>query len=362
MTEPNAKRARIEPPPPSPLDAAIDVALRSLDRHGYAVVEDVVPADECAAAAAGVRAFLAAAGVAVDDPALRVSAWPNSRGIVQHLEAGHADAVWRVRTQPGVARIFERIWGTNDLLVSFDGFCWMPPSYRDNGRQWLHTDQSFHAKKRGRRCIQAYVNLVTSHDERSGSLVVVPGSHELHTAFGQTHRAAATNTADWCGGAPPPTHLTARCRYKMSDAELECYRAAGCGPAVRVHGGVGSVVLWDSRTLHSARAPPADDAPTRERCVVYVCMQPRALCSTANLEKKQRAFNEYRMTTHWPASKVELFPKTWRTWGAPAFAVQTPPRTRVDTPRVLELAGVTPLTTQPLRRSTPGLVFERANE
>jgi hypothetical protein len=43
-------------------------------------------------------------------------------------------------------------------------------------------------------------------------------------------------------------------------------------------------------------------------------MTPRKLCSVANLKKKQKAFNELRMTTHWP-HKPKLFGKKPQTYG-----------------------------------------------
>jgi hypothetical protein len=38
------------------------------------------------------------------------------------------------------------------------------------------------------------------------------------------------------------------------------------------------------------------------------------MATKKNLEKKIKAFEEMRMTTHWPC-KIKLFPKTPRTFG-----------------------------------------------
>jgi hypothetical protein len=242
-----------------------------------------------------------------------------------------------VRQEEAVADVFAALYGDNDLLVSFDGVCFMPPEDRNSGRTWLHVDQSH--RRRGLCCIQGYVNLTPAEDERTGSLAVVPGSHLKHGEFGVAHPRALENGKDW---------------FKF-DGEAE--RASlGDEPVTRVHGGVGSLVLWDSRTAHQAMEPPKSVAAARERCVVYVCYQPRAWCSEANLRKKSAAFDAYRMTTHWPASKIELFPLTWRTWGKPVPPQQrAPPRDRQETPRMLELAGKTPLTTR-ARHRTPQLL------
>lgn len=44
------------------------------------------------------------------------------------------------------------------------------------------------------------------------------------------------------------------------------------------------------------------------RHVVYTCYQPAALATQQDLDRKQTAWQEYRVTTHWPAQNVSLFP------------------------------------------------------
>lgn len=48
------------------------------------------------------------------------------------------------------------------------------------------------------------------------------------------------------------------------------------------------------------------------------------------------------MTTHWPASKIKLFGKNPRTYGVEPETPIPEYRDRVDSQRVLELAGVVP--------------------
>lgn len=60
------------------------------------------------------------------------------------------------------------------------------------------------------------------------------------------------------------------------------------------------------------------------RHVLYTCYQPAALATEADLAAKQRAYEGYRITTHWPAQNVTV--------GAPVSeeeaAKYTLPRTR----------------------------------
>ena len=304
-------------------------AFQDLKDNGYAVIEGVVSPEECASAFVRIKDFMREAKIDVDSPKLKMSSYPNSHGIVQHLEAGQMQAIWDIRLNKNVLDVFQEMWGDNDLLSSTDGFCWMPSHYKGIDKSWLHVDQSH--KKEGLQCIQGYVNLLTSHDDASGSLYVIPGSHKKHANFPKT------DNKDW---------------YKFKERELDSFDEI----PVRVHGGVGSLVLWDSRTAHSAIPPSSKAEKTRERCVVYVCYQPRRLCSAKNLDKKRMIFENYRMTTHWPASKVEMFGVKWRTYGA-EITVETPERTRIPSQRMLEIAGVLPMTSQPHRVSTPALEF-----
>lgn len=309
-------------------------AWASLKKDGFAVIENVVSAEQCQLTVDAIKNHLKAAGVAVDDPHLKMSSYPNSHGIVQHLEIGQLQEVWDIRTNQHVVDVFEELWGNNDLLSSTDGVCWMPAHYRGLDRSWLHVDQSH--RKSGRQCIQGYVNVLTSHDAASGSLYVIPGSHLLHSTFAKKFPDAGKNGKDW---------------YKFCAEELA---TLGNEP-IRVHGGVGSLVLWDSRTAHSA-IPPEKSLAARERCVVYVCYQPRELCSKSNLEKKADIFENYRMTTHWSATKVQMFGVKWRTYGA-EIVVKTPPRNRVSSQRMLELAGVSPMTSQQPKVRSSALIF-----
>ena len=46
------------------------------------------------------------------------------------------------------------------------------------------------------------------------------------------------------------------------------------------------------------------------RHVVYACYQPRAFAREEDLRLKAEAWEDYRVTTHWPARNVHLFPKS----------------------------------------------------
>ena len=125
---------------------------------------------------------------------------------------------------------------------------------------------------------------------------------------------------------------------KLEEPELAEYAARGCAPA-RVRCPAGSLVLWDSRTVHCGVEPEKGRRnAAAQRCVVYVCMQPRARATPAALRKKRAALEALRMTSHW-AAKPTLFPLTPRTYGAPLLPIQSVTTPPTLTPLGRRLAG-----------------------
>lgn len=43
------------------------------------------------------------------------------------------------------------------------------------------------------------------------------------------------------------------------------------------------------------------------RHVVYTCYQPASMATQADLCKKQKAYEQYLLTTHWPAMNIRLY-------------------------------------------------------
>jgi hypothetical protein len=57
--------------------------------------------------------------------------------------APHEKMAWEARTEPGVVGIFEKLWGTKELLCSFDGMNISLPRRKDlNWSPWPHCDQN----------------------------------------------------------------------------------------------------------------------------------------------------------------------------------------------------------------------------
>ena len=113
-------------------------ALEFWEEHGYVVVPEAVPLENCRAAERAVWDFLE---MDRDDS----NSWypdPPRRGIM--VEIYQHQALWNNRQYPRVHQAFSEIWGTEKLWVSFDRASMNPPErpdYKFPG-PYLHWDMS----------------------------------------------------------------------------------------------------------------------------------------------------------------------------------------------------------------------------
>ena len=208
-------------------------------------------------------------------------------GIYKFHEAGHQRHSWFIRTRPRVRSIFEGLWETKDLIVSFDGSCYIPKNLKKKDNIWTHTDQG--PSKKGRQCVQGYVAL-TSNKERT--FVCYEGTHHIHEKYFKDK--GIEKGGDW----------------QLIDHEtvdsLRNYKRVNNVPA-------GSLVLWDSRVFHQNQYGKAG---SEERIVQYVCYLPKNHPkNTLGMRKKRKKyFEERRTTSHWPCP-IKVNGKQGRNFG-----------------------------------------------
>ena len=65
---------------------------------------------------------------------------------------------------------------------------------------------------------------------------------------------------------------------------------------VKVCAEPGDLILWDSRTPHYN----VPSTSKQDRMAIYTCYMPVADATKEQLQVKKKAFEETRMTTHWP--------------------------------------------------------------
>ena len=195
-------------------------------------------------------------------------------GIYKHHEIGHQQHAWFIRTRPKVKSAFATLWETDDLVVSFDGTCWIPKNCSKRDNFWCHSDQSPLIDKFV--CAQGFVSLT---DNKERTLIIWKNTHKIHSKYLQLENKKNLKS-NWQKIPPEHEKLLLPLKTKLNV------------PA-------GSLVLWDSRIFHQNQYGKPN---SEERIVQYVCMLPKnSEKNTAMMKKKRRDyFKNRRTTSHWP--------------------------------------------------------------
>jgi len=232
-----------------------------LKTHGYVVIDDVLSTEEVHHATQLFRVWKEKNSIPV-----------GNHGIIQTHNAGHQEHAWYIRTRPNVINIFQHIWNTKDLIVSFDGMCYMSPTdhYED---YWMHTDQS--PTDTSFRCYQGFVALT---DNEHKTMKVCDNTHLIYDAYVQQYNLKSTSN------------------FNIIHEEY-------CKPLVQTSLSVkkGSLVIWDSRLFHQNHC--GDIGNTEERIVQYVSYMPKEHKDNTedNQHKRKNAFLKGITSTHWCA-------------------------------------------------------------
>lgn len=316
--EPTHKKSRSSAPfyfcTPQTLEA-------TLKQYGVAVIPTVLTAAETEAMQVGAWQTMEHIGAHLSKPLKQSdpSTWRSFRELMpmhsmlmQHHGVGHAPFVWSLRQNPSVVATFASLWKCDpkDLITSFDGMAFhFPPEETGLGyfrNTWMHTDQS--PLRNGFECIQSWV---TAYDVNEGdaTLSVIVGSHKFHHTL-QKYKGGRDCKSDW---------------FQLSKEDtLNFQEETKCQP-LHIVCPAGSVVYWDSRTLHCGRESLKGRAKSNFRCVVYICMVPRKVVTKSKImEKRIKAYKERRMTSHWP-QQCKLFGKQPQTYGKPLPTVDPLP-------------------------------------
>jgi len=226
-----------------------------------------------------------------------VNAQPNQYGIVWTHGVGQSRLAWFIRTRPRLLQMFTEFWRTSDLIASFEGFSFLPPTSAEASwrlaEAWFHTDQNARTRP-GLQTIQSFTSLY-DQDETTGAFVVVPRSWRQH----------AEVTGRIYQGTNPPDDDQQFLMLPPNDPVLLAPRQPHL---IRVR--AGDAVLWDSRTVHCStpslrRSSTSGDSaePTKRRparVVVYGSFVPRQRAADKVLLARQRAAASQRTCTHWP--------------------------------------------------------------
>ncbi|WVF69116.1 hypothetical protein IAT40_003890 [Kwoniella sp. CBS 6097] len=211
----------------------------------------------------------------------------NKGGLFNRNACHHEQWVWDIRSEQGVIDQFAKIWGTDELLVSFDGVNVSLPFDKeemgDRATPWPHVDQS--PNRRHLHCVQGIVNLA-ENGPNDGGLTVLEGSLPLYNEFFDTH-------AD----QKPAEGWSWKDSHSFTEKDLEWFYARGC-KWHKIEAGPGDVILWDSRSIHYGAAAQGD----RPRVATYVCYKPAKDITPEKLAEKTNAVKEYIGSSHDPVN------------------------------------------------------------
>jgi ectoine hydroxylase-related dioxygenase (phytanoyl-CoA dioxygenase family) len=252
--------------------------LKDLEEKGYCIIENVLSQEEVEISLNSFHEWFNSYSQ-IKESHNKVS----PHGIFKFFEIGHQRHAWFIRTRPVVLDVFKELWKTDELVVSFDGSCYIPKDLMKKDNIWTHADQA--PSKKGLMCYQGFVSL-TENKERT--FVVYEGSHKLHENYCEEKKL--TDNKNW---------LLIDHDYldKIKDTKRVLHVKAG------------SLVIWDSRTFHQNQYGTLPE----ERIVQYVSFLPKKQRTSKMFEKRFKYFTEKRTTSHWayPVKVNGLQPQTY---------------------------------------------------
>ncbi len=275
--------------------------LNTLNNFGVAIIPSILDDIECNNMIDGLWDFFEYITQKWDIPINRNNeeSWslfknlaPQKSMIFQHWNIAHAQFVWDLRQNRKIIDIFSTIWNDDDLLVSFDCSAFLPPpeitNYGWNDKTWYHTDQSF--LNNNFSCVQSWITPINVNIG-DATLSIMEYSHKYHEEFSEEFNIK--NKSDW---------------YELSKEQEHWYLNKNCNYK-KIYCPKGSLVLWDSKLIHCGTSPFIERLYPNFRIVSYLCYMPKKLCNDNIINKRIKAFETLRTTTHY-VTKFRLFPKT----------------------------------------------------
>lgn len=207
-----------------------------------------------------------------DDPSTWNNIPSNLHGIFKHY-IGHTEFVWKVREQ--CYTMFTQLWGSEDLITSFDGGCFLVGKGEQNKRkqQWIHNDHPRKFIGQGWTDTQCLVNIKPNGSD-DGGLLLMEGSHRFFDEYMERH----------------PIDGFGFCPADMTDVQLK-----ECRP-IKICAKEGEAILWDGRIFH-CNVPPKNE--NNVRMCIYVSMMPKSGADKSELKRRIGYFEKGQMTGHW---------------------------------------------------------------
>jgi hypothetical protein len=277
-------------------------ASEDLKRDGYAIIEDVFTKEECLI----LRQKMWCHWEEISDGKLTEKTDysnmmakdlpPHKHGILESYRINHLKTIREIRHDHRIIAIYAFLYGTDQLTCSTDRINFKFPGRRyKSSHPWPHADQ--HPARLGCITIQSYVTLMDCHENDPGNRFY-RGSHAIFDSFFKEKRKTSKKN-DW---------------NTLNDDEIDRLVNDEKCPLIKPTYKAGSMLLWDSRTVHSP-----DDGSNFEhgRFVVYTCynkLWDNKAIDNKFIKQKKNVFTDFRATSHSPLP-ISIFPKLARTYG-----------------------------------------------
>ncbi len=308
--------------------------MRNLAANGWAVIPDVIPPSDSEQFEDDVWLWVESfdTDLKQHDPKTWEddSNWPpNCGGILEHFRIAHAPFMWRLRQRKEILDVFEEIWGTRNLLTSFEGAQLSSPQKPDIPyRSQFRCDQGLWNAGQFE-CVRGLLNLAPI-GPGLGEMIFYDGSHQMHADFCDAFIDEASQ---------PPRKTSRRSPTAvLRKKQLQWYREHGAtsvSPTIPR----GSLILWDSRTVYAHVRPPA--ASNICKTGIFLCYESRdGVPDKVNLQR-QKLFEE-RRATKYSAVRPKLVLLNPNATQSELSRFKDQPTVTETTPLMLQLIGFPP--------------------
>lgn len=285
------------------LGVAEGTYLRDLEEQGYCVIPGVLSDGESRVMYERVwHEFIEKAWPAcqMNDRSNWNEAFPIfTRAGVFAGAVGQTQVMWDLRQDLRVVDVFKGVWGTDQLIVSMDGMSIMCPVEVRKGfcDPWPHVDQ----KMMRRQDAVTHDNNPPEGFVSESSLSTKPFTIQGQFLF---EESCEGDGGFYC-------ILKSHLRFKEFAPELESISAENPNAAKtylldffegdcfkHITAPRGSVILWDSRTVHWNQHPKEARDDPKVRMVGYICYVPKSRLTDEGKALRREAFETGASTGH----------------------------------------------------------------
>ncbi|MBX9923863.1 MAG: hypothetical protein K2Y01_07105 [Rhabdochlamydiaceae bacterium] len=305
--------------------------LRDLEELGYCVIPQILTTPEADLLYQRVwHEFIEMAwpNCRLDDRSNWKETFPmHNRGAIFAGPAGQTQVMWDLRQDPRIVDVFAKVWNTRDLIVSMDGLSFMcPPEIREGYYEpWPHVDQTVLRRQdnvthnnnppidfvsesllRTKPYTVQGQFLFEDSFEGDGGFYCIPKSHHRFAEFAP--QLEIINAME----IPLQERRKARHKFLQDFFDSSRDESGNSYGMKHVTAPRGSLILWDSRTIHWNQHPikerPYIDHP-RVRMVGYLCYVPKARSTQEGRILRREAFEKGVSTGHNPVYPEMKFTK-----------------------------------------------------